>query len=369
MHYCWNSDTTQKISGKMSVLRDATTDILDFQSSLADALIALHPKVPPDNITSCVQEIYNGIHAFNEFYEKNIDAKTGRLIASPEALLATQIETLDSERDKWNFLSSLFQSIMYSDGLTDKNIAEMKISKGDLSHLSLDELQEVVSKQIAISAENATRLIVEGGLDGLSSCEDISILTEKDAIILAAAQFSESLDGILNFEYTRVPRLLGLCAAIQLKACEFFRPTNILEAFDGEEVSISDEIILSIVILLVCILLGTLTCAVADPILVALFDFTDAMFGFSMVGDIIAMLLSFPAIWAAASAAIGILYGAGYGIYKLSKYFDSLKMQNFYKQLYKKIGVERPAVLSDKKAHREIGQQQTQEPSLPFTIS
>ena len=365
MHYCCNSGMAQKISKKMSVLRDSAKDNPDLQSSIGEKLIALHPGISPDRITADVQEIYNGIRVFSDFYEENVDTKTGRLIATPEALLATQMDTLGSDIDKWDYLSSVFQSIKYSDGLTDKSVSEMEINKEDLSQLSLDEFLKVVSRQIEVSTENATRLIVEGGLDGLSSCGDISILTENDAVLLASAQYSEALDGTLNFEYTRAPRLLGLCAATQLKACEFFRSTNILEVTDGEELSISGEILLSIIILLACILLGTLMCVIADPVLLAIFDITDAVFGFCMVGDIVAMLLSFPAIWAAASTAIGILYGAGYGIYKLAEFFDRLKIQNFYKGLCKKLGVEKPEILSEGRAHQNVIQQQKQQAAFP----
>ena len=337
MHYCCNSGMAQKISKKMSVLRDSAKDNPDLQSSIGEKLIALHPGISPDRITADVQEIYNGIRVFSDFYEENVDTKTGRLIATPEALLATQMDTLGSDIDKWDYLSSVFQSIKYSDGLTDKSVSEMEINKEDLSQLSLDEFLKV----------------------------DISILTENDAVLLASAQYSEALDGTLNFEYTRAPRLLGLCAATQLKACEFFRSTNILEVTDGEELSISGEILLSIIILLACILLGTLMCVIADPVLLAIFDITDAVFGFSMVGDIVAMLLSFPAIWAAASTAIGILYGAGYGIYKLAEFFDRLKIQNFYKGLCKKLGVEKPEILSEGRAHQNVIQQQKQQAAFP----
>lgn len=369
MHYRWNSDMTQKISKKMSVLRDSARHNPDLQSSIRETLIALHPGISPNRIATDVQEIYNGIHVFNDFCEENVDTDAGRLIATPEALLATQMDVLGSDIDKWDYLSSVFQSIKYSDGLTDNYVAEMEINKEDLSHLSLDELIKVVSRQIEVSTENATRLIVEGGLDGLSNCGDISILTENDAVLLASAQYSEALDGTLNFEYTRAPRLLGLCAATQLKACEFFRSTNILEVSDDEELSISGEILLSIVILLACILLGTLICVIADPVLLAIFDFADAVFGFSMVGEIVAMLLSFPAMWAAASAAIGILYGAGYGIYKLAGFFDRLKMQNFYKGICKKLGMEKVEVLSERIADQNVIRHQKQQAALPVSSS
>ena len=69
MHYCCNSGMAQKISKKMSVLRDSAKDNPDLQSSIGEKLIALHPGISPDRITADVQEIYNGIRVFSDFYD------------------------------------------------------------------------------------------------------------------------------------------------------------------------------------------------------------------------------------------------------------------------------------------------------------
>ena len=54
MHYCCNSGMAQKISKKMSVLRDSAKDNPDLQSSIGEKLIALHPGISPDRITADV---------------------------------------------------------------------------------------------------------------------------------------------------------------------------------------------------------------------------------------------------------------------------------------------------------------------------
>lgn len=343
----WNEDTSKFITEKMNRIREELSGQAVDKDSIAEVLGKMHPEVSPDVIRQNVQEIQEGI---GQIYAIE-DSKMGE---SAEQILAGQMEGMTEEQQK-GFLCQIFDSVKRSDEDRDDEIEEMEADSTDIAQMSAEELRTLVSEQMVNSIKGMANDALEENMDGDAATHIISLKTEEDALLLAAAQYSEALEGNIPFEYTKVARVLGQCAAAQTRIALYLDRVVETDMSEDEKCNKIVDFIVGIFMIVVCLVLVLVFGSVGAAVMTVAFEAIAALLGTGIIAFIAQVVLIYPIVWVSifAMAAVGgLVYAVGQGIYKLFK-AAAPKVKQWYGKLVEMIGGENPYSESDEAEDEE----------------
>ncbi len=342
-----SENTSSLIAEKMKSLKEELNGQPISVENVVEVLTEFHPETVPEILHHGVQEIYEGI-------EQIYQAESDQMNESAAQVLSKQIEGMGEEQQK-GYLCQLFDSIKMSDQAFDSDIEDVQVDSTNLAQMSVDELQQFVSEQLVNSVNGMAYNTLEGNIEVIASMEKTSLRTKEDALLLAAAQYSESLEGNINFEYTKVPRVLGQCAAAQTRIveyCESVVQLELLEDEKQEKIVIFIEVVLA---LLVCLVIGAIAGEIAAALVTVTFDAIEALLGTGIIAFIAEMIMLYPIVWVSIAAVIGagaLVYAA---VKRVSKLFKAAvpKIKQWYGKLVEMFGGENPYKQSDESEEEE----------------
>lgn len=288
---------TELIDQKMKKIKTELGEQAISPENVTEVLKKLHPEVSPETLQQGIQEIVQGI---DQLYQTQIDLENG----SAAEILSGQMEGMNEEQQK-GYLCQLFDSIKASDQAADGEIEKAQVDGTDLAQMSAQELQQLVSHQLVNSINGMAYSTLEGNIEEIASMKEASLRTREDALLLAAAQYSEALEGNIPFEYTRFPRVLGQCAAAQTRIvayCEEMEQSDIPEDEKQNKIRHFIEMLVS---LLVFVIFSVLIGVSAAGLLAVTFEAVTALLGTGIIAVIAQLLLIYPVIWVAFAAVIG----------------------------------------------------------------
>lgn len=314
----WNEKASQSVTKKIERIREELNGQAVNTDNIVEVLKKLHPEVSPETLYNSVQEIKAGI-------EQIYQAETDQMNGSTEQILNGQMEGMTEEQKK-GFLCQLFDSIKQSDEAVDSEIENAEVDSTDFAQMSMEELQALVSEQLVNSIKGMACNVMEDNMEEIAGMDAVSLQTAEDALLLAAAQYSEALEGNISFEYTKVPRVLGQCAAAQTRIvtyCEGVAKSEIPEDQKWKKVV---EFIMGIWALLVIVVLGVILgiafAEVATVLMTVAFDAVAALLGTGIIALIAETVLIYPIMWVSIAAVVGagaLVYFAGKGVYEFFK--------------------------------------------------
>lgn len=343
----WNEGTSKLITEKMNRIKEELDGQAVDTGSIAEILEKMHPEVSPNVIRQNVQEMQEGI---GQIYAIE-DSKMGE---SAEQILAEQMEGMTEEQQK-GFLCQMFDSVKRSDEERDDDIGEVEADSTDIAQMSTEVLRTLVSEQMVNSIKGMANDALEDGMDGDDVKHIISLKTEEDALLLAAAQYSEALEGNIPFEYTKVTRVLGQCAAAQTRIALYLDRIVETDMSEDEKCSKIVNFIASIFIIVACIVLGLAFGSIGAVVMGVAFEAVAALFGTGIIALIAQVVLIYPIVWVsilAMAAAGGLVYAVARGVCKLFKAAVS-KVKQWYGKLAEMLGGENPYCNLDEEEEAE----------------
>lgn len=336
-----NENASNLIAAKMKRMKEELESRPIDVENIAEVLESLHPEATPDMLYHSVQEIYEGI-------EQIYQTESEQINESMAQILSRQMEEMSEEQQK-GYLCQLFDSIKMSDQTLDDEIEDAQVNSTNLAQMSVEELQQFVSEQLVNSVNGMAYRILEGNIEEVASMEEASLRTREDALLLAAAQYSESLEGNISFEYTKIPRVLGQCAAAQTRIvayCESVAQSELSEDEKHDAIITFIEVILG---LLACIVFGIIIGEVATALMAGTFEIITALLGTGIISFIAEIILLYPIIWVSFAVVIGagvLVYAAVQGVCELFKAAVP-KIKQWYGMLVEMLGGENPYSQSD----------------------
>lgn len=337
MNLKWDYQTTLAIQQKMTAIKARLNGQEADDNRLTQILSQMHSDESEADIQTAIQEIRTGLGGLGWDINEICDMESHKLRVSAEDILAKQMEALASDEAKKGFLCQMYDSIKRADEAVDGTIQDIHVESPDIALASLEELQAIVAEQVTNSVTNLTYEVLNNGLDGVSSVGPLTLETEEDALILAIAQYSASLDGVISYDYSRMPRLLGLCASSQQKICSFCSQISTVDMPEEDDTLVT---FLSFVVIFILILaLGCIITAIAsvmlEPVGAGIMLLGETLFGTGFLAYILELSLLIPACWASLSVAILAVYGVGVGIVKLGELLIAAgsKVKEFYQTL------------------------------------
>lgn len=336
-----SENTSSLIAEKMKSLKEKLDGQPISVENVAEVLKEFHPKAVSETLHRGVQEMNEGIE---QVYQVEFE----QMNESAAQVLSRQMEGMGEEQQK-GYLCQLFDSIKKSDQTFDSDIEDARVDSTNLAQMSADELRQFVSEQLVNSVNGMAYSTLEGNIEVIAFMEKTSLRTKEDALLLAAAQYSESLEGNINFEYTKFPRVLGQCAAAQTKIveyCEGVARSELLEDEKQERIIVFIEAVFAF---LVCIVFGIIIGEVAAALMTVTFDAIAALLGTGIIAFIAEMIMVYPIIWVSFATVIGagaLVYAAVKGVCKL---FEAAvpKIKQWYGKLVEMLGGNNPYTQSD----------------------
>lgn len=336
----WNEKASQSVAKKMARMKEELGTRSADTDNMAEILERIHPEISPDSLHHGIQEISEGI-------EQLFQVETERINESSVQILDGQMEGMTEEQKK-GFLCQLFNSVKLSDEAMDSEIENARVDSTYLAQMSMEELQALVSEQLINSIKGMTINTLEDNLEEIAGMDAVSLRTREDAFLLATAQYSEALEGNISFEYTRVPRVLGQCAAAQTRITQYCDGIARSELSEDEKINQIVEIITTILAVLVLmvfsVVLGIAVGGVAGALMTVTFEAVAAFLGTGIIAFIAELVLLYPIIWisfAVVAGAGALVYFAGKGIYELLKAVAP-KIKEFYNKLAAGLNSETP---------------------------
>ena len=349
MKYRWNSAITKAITEKRNLIKGKLDQAHPEVTQIITILSELHPEVPVDVIKTSAEKIHDGVSETGADIDRHMELEYASLQSSAQDILAGQMAHLSSDEARKGYLCKIFESLKKGDETTDGHLRDVSVNETDVAKLSTDELQSTVAEQLANSIISLSYEIMSSGLDGVSKAGDITLYSEEDAFLLAIAQYSESLNGTITYEFSNVPKLLGQCAAAQQRICVYCKKISAEDITEEERMSKILMVFAVILAVLFAIGFGLLTALLMDPLLTGAFAAAEAVFGTGVLSTIAKILLSYPAACIAMVLAAGSICGAGIAIESLSNVFaaSAPKMKDFYKKISAKLNIEKTPKKTD----------------------
>lgn len=332
----WNENTSQLMAEKIRRIKAELGDKEVDIDSVSQVLEVLHPEVSQGTLYSSVKEMKEGIR---DIYQ----AETEQMNKSAAQIISGQLQGMTEEQQK-GYLCQLFDSIKLSDESGDSEIEKAEVQSTDLAQMALEELQELVSKQLVYSVSGFAYHTLEDNLQSIAGIDFIALKTEEDALLMAAAQYSEALDGNIAFEYSKAPRLLGQCAAAQTKMvayCEDVMEEDIPEEMKRDKVLMFIKWLFAI---LICVAFTVLAAGIGGILTAAAFEMVTALLGTGIIALVVQCLLVFPIALLSFAAVLGagaVGYAAVNGACELFKTAVP-KIKEFYGKVLVWLGKENP---------------------------
>lgn len=331
-----NENTSHYITEKLKRIKEELREQTITTENVTEVLKHLHPETASDTLLHSIEEISAGI---DQIYQ----ADTDRMNQSTEQILSGQMQGMSEEQQK-GYLCQLFDSVKLSDEAMDSDIEKASVDSTDLAGMSIEELQQFVSEQLVNSIHNMAYGTFEGNAEEIISTENTSLKTKEDALLLAAAQYSESLEGNILHEYTKVPRVLGQCAAAQTKIvvyCDNITQSDLCEDEKRKKIFEFIDVMLA---LLAFLALSVLIGGTAVALATVTFEAVTALLGTGIIAFIAELILVCPIMLISIAAVTGtgiITYEAIKGVCALIK--SSIpKIKQFYGKLVEMFGGENP---------------------------
>lgn len=342
MKYRWNNTTSKAIADKTALIKEKLGQTPSDLTQVITILSELHPDISIDAIENSVKEIRNGVYEAAADIDRLMEQELPSLQSSAQDILTGQMAHLSSDEARKGYLCKMFESLKKTDETIDSHLRNISVNETDIAQLPLDELQNTVAEQLTSSIINLSYEIMNGGLDGISKTDAIALHSEEDAFLLAVAQYSESLNGTITYEFSKVPRLLGQCAAAQQRICNYCEKVSAEDI--TEEVRMNRIIMVFSVILAVLFAIGfgLLTALLMEPLLTGAFAAAEAVFGTGVLSAIAKILLSYPAACIAMVLAVGSVCGVGIAIESLSNFLaaGAPKVKDFYRRISVKLNIK-----------------------------
>ena len=286
------------------------------------------PGVPKDVLSRDMARMQQGIDQIGAAVISETDA------TAKEALLS-QIGGMKSEEEKKGVLLNLFKMFKQSDEIRDSLVKAADIDSSDIAQLPTDDLISLVGEQLANGVNGMTRDILSAEVDG-SVLSSISLKTDDDALILAAAQYEASCDGEINGEFAKIPEVLGACAAAQTKVALYSE--NVVAAGVDPNDTIRKIILYIAYVLAVLVVIAAVflaLCAASALTIYAMAALTE-LIGMGTFALIVECILITPIMFASFAAVGLILNGIAIGIDKLAVDVLSPRFPKF-KAFYEKL--------------------------------
>ena len=352
MKYRWNNAITKTITEKRDLIREELNQAPPEVAQIVTILSELHPEVPVDVIKNGAEKIHDGLNETGADIDRLVEQEHASLQSSAQDILSGQMAHLSSDEARKGYLCKMFESLKKGDETTDGHLRDISVNETDVAKLPMDELQSTVAEQLVNSITNLSYEIMNGGLDGISNAGDITLYSEEDAFLLAVAQYSESLNGTITYEFSKVPKLLGQCAAAQQRICVYCQKVSTESITEEERMNKILMVFAVILAVLFAVGFGLLTALLMEPLLTGAFAAAEAVFGTGVLSTIAKILLSYPAACIAMVLAVGSICGVGIAIESLSNVLaaSAPKMKDFYNKISAKLNVERISKKTDTEA-------------------
>ena len=302
--------------------------------NVSDALCNLHPKLSVEEIKDAVSKMASGIEKMNSF-------TAGTVSSSLEDKVFSQVSGMDSDQQK-GYLLQLFALAKDNDAVKDSRIKDLKIDSSELANLREEQLCDIVTKQISLTAEDIIQNLFEAEIPE-SFAININSTKKCDPLVLAAAQYSSAHDGgSIDFDYTKFPEILGICAESQNIIANYSDDEDINETTN----KVKEKFMEFLQYILFCAILLVFTYAIGVPTVLisrAVLTALESLILTGITNIIVDTLIVSVVVLSSAAVTIVGLAALIYGTHKLALNVispRSTKFEAFYQKFLASIGIQ-----------------------------